>query len=77
MAFPFVSTEVPVRHCLSLAGGPPVRDTRRMAKSPKRPRDPNQLAKMIMELTTQTTTEPKPKRKPARPKAAVKRTARN
>ena len=38
-------------------------DTRRMAKTPKRPRDANQLAKYVVDLATGTASEPVPPKK--------------
>jgi hypothetical protein len=35
-----------------------------MAKPPKRPRDPNQLAKLIVDLATGQASEPEPKTSP-------------
>lgn len=50
-------------HCLSLTARSYEVDTGAM---PKRPRDPNQLAKMIVDLTTRATTEPEESKMAAR-----------
>jgi hypothetical protein len=42
-----------------------------MAKKPKRPRDPNQLAKFIVDLSTGNTTETAPKESAKNPAAVA------
>jgi hypothetical protein len=44
-----------------------------MAKTPKRPRDPNQLAKMIVDIATAEPVEPPPTRTELAQKAAKAR----